>query len=120
MSAESAAKFLSTMIAAMPDSRTDLRIRQISRATKRSQAFSCLVKNQQRGIGHRRSADREHLLLAAGELLAAMRESLGETWKSVENAVEGPVLPATGADARRHQQIFSDREVRKIPRPSGT
>src|SRR4030095_11095336 len=67
---------------------------------ERRQAFSRLVKDQQCGIGHERSADREHLLLAAGKLLATMRESLGETWKSVKNTIERPLVPATGADAR--------------------
>src|SRR5258705_4632239 len=76
-------------------------------------AFGRLVQDQQRGIGHERSSDREHLLLAAGELLAAMRESLGESWKSVKNTIECPLVTAIGAAVRRHQQIFSYREIRK-------
>src|SRR6266851_3435283 len=55
-----------------PEARPDLL------ADQRCQAFGGLVEDQELGIGHQRAADRQHLLLAAGELVAAVPLALGE------------------------------------------
>ena len=47
----------------------------------RRQAFGRLVHDQQARIGQQRAADRQHLLLAAGELGAAVAAALGQRGK---------------------------------------
>ena len=56
----------------MPCSRISPMMRQISRRDQRRQAFGRLVEDQQIGVGHQRAADGQHLLLAAGQLGAAV------------------------------------------------
>ena len=64
----SASMFLSTTRIAWPSRLSAPRQPQISRADERRQALGRLVEDQQLRIGHQRAADRQHLLLAAGEL----------------------------------------------------
>src|SRR6185295_17948250 len=57
---------------------------------ERCEPFGRLVEDQQQRIGEQRAADREHLLLAARELLAAVVEPLGEARKRRQDALERP------------------------------
>ena len=68
---------------------------------ERRQPFGRLVEDQQQRIGQQRAADREHLLLAARELLAAVAEPLGQAREGGEHALERPVARAVGAGAAR-------------------
>ena len=71
----------------------------------RRQAFERLVHQQQRRVAHQRAADRQHLLLAARELVAAVVAALGERRKEIVDPCERPA-----PRARRHRSGF--------PRPS--
>src|SRR5438132_2870281 len=54
------------------------------RADERRQAFRRLVENQEPRIRHERAADREHLLLATGEVAAHARAPATERRKQLE------------------------------------
>src|SRR6476620_5401056 len=45
---------------------------------QRRQPFGRLIENQQLGIGHERAADGQHLLRAAGDLIAEVATTLSE------------------------------------------
>jgi hypothetical protein len=66
-----------------------------------------LVHDQQMRIGEQRARDREHLLLAAGELAAAMVLALGETREGVVDALDGP---GAGSHAAGEAQMLVDAE----------
>src|SRR3954462_1786140 len=59
-------------------------------ANERCQAFGRFVEDQEARVGHERAADREHLLLAARELVTVVRLPLAELRKERENALERP------------------------------
>src|SRR5438876_6388965 len=75
---------------------------------ERGEALERLVHQQQRGIAHQRAADGEHLLLAAGDLVALVGAPLCEAREQVVDALERPA-PGTGGDA----EIFLDAERRE-------
>src|SRR5579883_2577876 len=54
------------------------------------QAFRWLVHQDQRGVAHERPADRQHLLLAARELIAAMAGPGAQMRKEREDSVDRP------------------------------
>ena len=66
----------------------------------RREPFGRLVEEQERGIPSERAADREHLLLATGELVAAVFEPARERGKEREDP---PLVPAAGGGARRER-----------------
>src|SRR6266851_1522530 len=80
-------------------------------ADQRRQALGRLVEDQQLGIGHQRPADRQHLLLAAGELVAHVALALGEPRKKSEGALEGPGIAARRAVRRRRHKVLAHREI---------
>ena len=51
------------------------------RPDERREAFGRLVEDQHARVGQQRARDREHLLLAAGELVAAIAQALAEPRK---------------------------------------
>ena len=64
----------------------------------RREALGRLVHDQEARIGQQRARDRQHLLLAAGELAAAVGLALGEPRESLVDALDRPgaaPLPAT-------------------------
>src|SRR5215469_7401856 len=67
--------------------------------------FERLVHQEERGIAHQGAADGEHLLLAAGELIAAVAPPLGEPWEEVVDARERPA-----AWTRGHEEILLERQ----------
>src|SRR5439155_9427843 len=75
---------------------------------ERGESFERLVHQQERGIAHQRAADGEHLLLAAGDLVALVGAPLGQAREQVVDALERPA-PGTGGDA----EIFLDAERRE-------
>ena len=74
----------------------------------RRQTFEWLIEQQQRRISHKRAGDRQHLLLAAGELIAEIAPAFGEPREQVVHIAE---LPAP--IARGHGEIFLDAERRE-------
>ena len=80
-------------------------------ADQRRQPLGRLVEDQQLGVGHQRPADRQHLLLAAGELVAHVALALGQARKEAEGALERPGIAARGAVGGRRQKVLAHREV---------
>src|SRR5664279_547932 len=79
-------------------------------ANARSEPFGCLIQDQEVRIGHERSSNRQHLLLAARELIPAIGRAFAQDWKQIENAVLRPWHIRFLA-LLRHQQILANREV---------
>ena len=78
---------------------------------QRRKPFDRLVEQQQRRVGRERARDREHLLLAAGELIAGVAAAGGETRKKVVERVRRP-----GPGPRHDREILLDRQRRRTPR----
>src|SRR5229473_574070 len=74
----------------------------------RRQALERLVKQQQRRVGHERARERQHLLLAAGEMAAAARAPLAQPREQI---VDGREMPPPGP--RRDREILLDAQRRK-------
>ena len=77
------------------------------------ESFGRLVHDQEARIGHQRARDRQHLLLAAGELASAIVLALGEAREGVVDALD---RPRATAHARGHAQMLVDGE--RAPQPS--
>src|SRR5690606_7082697 len=86
---------------------------------ERSQTFGGLVKNQDIGVGHQGPPDRQHLLLAAGKLLAPVPKTFGKPRKSFKYPFVGPVVAAIESRASGHQQVLANIEVRENATPFG-
>ena len=71
----------------------------------RRQALERLVEQEQGRVRHQRPGDREHLLLAAGQLVAPAPAARGE---AREERVGPGEVPA--ARARRHHQVLLDAQ----------
>ena len=84
----------------------------------RRQALGRLVHHQQLRVGQQRARNRQHLLLAAGKLAAAIVLALGEAREGLIDALDRPGAAPhprrSSADARRR---VSERQSR---RPCGT
>src|SRR3546814_8108259 len=65
----------------------------------RRQAFSRLVEHQEPRVLQQGPRDRQHLLLAAGELAAAVAAALGKAREGVVDALDGPGTAAAGGEA---------------------
>src|SRR5438552_16718140 len=76
----------------------------------RSEAFGWLVQKQQPRPGAQNAADREHLLLASGELRALAREALLQVREQAENLIDGQ--PARAHHGRK-QEVFVNVEARE-------
>jgi hypothetical protein len=72
------------------------------RAMLGREPFGRLVDQDHFGIGHQRPADGQHLLFAAGELVAPVRAALAQARKDFVDAVQRPVA------ARRCAGAFGD------------
>ena len=86
---------------------------------RRREALGRLVHDQQPRVEQQRAADREHLLLAAGELRAAVPAALGEAREQLVDArrASSGRSPRRGATMRRCSSTVSDGNRR---RPCGT
>ena len=73
-----------------------------------SQAFERLVHQQQRRVAHQCAADRQHLLLAARQLIAVIAAALGKRREEVVDFRQRPLPRALG-----DRQILLDRQRRK-------
>src|ERR1700674_5067675 len=72
-----------------------------------------LVEHEELWIGHQGAADRQHLLLAAGELIAHMAEALAKPWEERIDPIERPARRILRARRGGRDQILLDREGRK-------
>ena len=86
---------------------------------RRLDAFGRLVEDQQLRPRHQGAADRELLLLAAGEIAAAPAQHVAQHRKESENlVVDGALVARQGGEAGL--QVFLHREQRENSRPCGT
>ncbi len=74
------------------------------------QPLGGLVHDQQLRIAQQRARDRQHLLLAARKLRAAIVPALGEPRKGLVDALDGPARVA--AAAGRQPKMLVDRQAR--------
>ena len=74
----------------------------------RREAFERLVHQQERRVAHQRAPDRQHLLLAAREVIAAVPAARGERGKELVDPGERP-----GPGLRRDNQVLLDRQRRE-------
>ena len=101
---ERARKSLSTMTVATPSARIARDGAPDLLGDQRRQPLGRLVDEDQVGVGHQRAADRQHLLLAAGELVAAVAAPLGEAREQRENPLQRPPAPPVAPGRRRHDR----------------
>ncbi len=79
----------------------------------RRQSFGRLVHDQEARIAEKRARDRQHLLLAAGQLRAAAGAPLIEPRKCLIDALDRPRCVRTAG--RDQAQVFVDRKARPHP-----
>ena len=73
-----------------------------------------LVEQQQLRAGHQRAADRDHLLLAAGEQPGGLGAPLAQAREQVEHGLElAPALRAAGQRHAARAQVLLDRQPRE-------
>src|SRR5215510_1232916 len=73
------------------------------------QAFGGLVHQQDVGVADQRPPAREHLLLAAGELIAAVLDPLAEPREEIEHPAEAPARAVAGALADLEMLAHAER-----------
>src|SRR5690606_31392993 len=78
---------------------------------QRREAFGCLIEQQQLRIGHQRPGDGEHLLLAAGELVAHAVAAFKKAGKLRPDPRERPARRAGWPVASGCHEILLNREV---------
>ena len=86
----------------------------------RRQAERRLVEQQQLGLAHQRPADRQHLLLAAGQQDGALTPALVEAREQVDDALVGS--PAGGAVTnadRAGAEVLLDGQLAEDAAPLG-
>jgi len=74
----------------------------------RGQTLGGLIEQQESGIPQQRPPDREHLLLATGQLVPAIGESPRERREQLEHAT---LVPATRDRSRGEQEVLAHAEV---------
>ncbi len=82
-------------------------------ADQRRQSFGRFVENEQARVGHQRAADRQHLLLAAGEKIGHRAGALGEARKQRENLCERPRIGGAVAVGGGGEKIFARGQIGK-------
>ena len=80
--------------------------------------FGRLVDEEHAWVREQGATDREHLLLTAGELVAAIAPALVQTWKQHVDVVEAPARRSRPADRLAGELRFSSTvSGAKIRRP---
>ena len=80
---------------------------------RRRKALRGLVHDEDPRVRDERATDREHLLLAAGELRSAVALPLGEAREQLVDALARPLAAVRLAPAARDAQVLVDRERRE-------
>src|SRR5580698_11514194 len=78
---------------------------------QRRQPLRWLIKQQQRGIEHQRTCDRQHLLLAAGKLEAKIALAGVKARKQIEDALQCPA--STAGLPCKHGQVLAHGQARE-------
>src|SRR5687767_11427416 len=86
---------------------------------ERGQALGRLVEDQQHRIGHERPADRQHLLLAAGERAAEGPGARSQLRKQLEHALDRPRLGDAPAVGGGGDEVLAHGEIREHLAPLG-
>ena len=86
-------------------------------ANQGSETLGGFIEDQEPWIGHQRAADRQHLLLAAGERVTHVASPLGKAWEQRVNLFDRPRIGAAAAIARCGNQVFAHRQIRKYLAP---
>ena len=76
------------------------------------ESLGWLVQKEECGVSCERAADREHLLLATRELVAAVSEPARERGKELEDA---PLVPAARDRAGGEREVFAHAEIGEHP-----
>jgi len=84
---------------------------------QRRQAKRRLVEHQEPWPAHQRACDRQHLLLAARQRAAALREALIEPGKQRQHPFEIAIEVARCGHGRAHLQVFQHRHAGKDAAP---
>src|SRR5262249_56962061 len=86
----------------------------------RGEALQRLIEQYQARIEHQSAPDREHLLLAAGELIAEIAPAFAESRKELVDAVRGPRAgPRHGGEIFLHRERFEDVALLRHPADAG-
>src|SRR6202035_3713101 len=78
---------------------------------ERRQTERGLVKNEQSRLGHQAPADRQHLLLTAGQGAGAWRVPLGKSRKDREHALAIMASPGASTAIAAEIEIFRHCEI---------
>ena len=111
----------STMMADRPSSRT-IRVSAAQQLLDddRRQALGRLVEQQQLRVEHQRAGDRQHLLLAARELVAEVGAALGEAREHLVDPRDGPrPRPRDGGQVLLDGQRLEDVALLRHPADAG-
>ena len=84
---------------------------KICRATSGARPERGLVEQQEARAAHQRAPDRKHLLLAAGERAAALRDALLEAREQGEHPFEVGLEMRGIAGGRAHLEVFHHRHA---------
>ena len=80
----------------------------------RRQTHRGFIHQQERGLGHQRAANRQHLLLAARQRAAQLLQALFQAGKAAKDAIEaGLDFGFVRAGVSAHFQVFHHRQRRK-------
>ena len=90
-SATATCRFCSTTIADSPPSRRPAIVSVIQVDDARREPLGGLVEEEDARVGEQRAADRDHLLLAARELVAAVPAPLLQAREQLVDGVERPL-----------------------------
>ena len=77
----------------------------------RRQPHARLVQQEEPGVRHERTADREHLLLAAREGAGHLTDALGEPREEGEDALEVGGDSRVASEIGAHHQVLANREA---------
>jgi hypothetical protein len=82
-------------------------------AHQRRQTLGRFVEDQQARVGDEGATDRQHLLLAAGKLVAEVSRPLPEAREQAVDPGRGPRLALPAAIGEKSQQMLVDRQIRE-------
>jgi len=108
-------RFCSTSRAGIPSARSSEHLDDVVDDPRR-QPVGRLVEQQQPGVAEQRSPDREHLLLAAGQLVPAVAAAVRQPREQVVDALARPGA-VTGRRPRRDAEVLLDGQRREDAPP---
>src|SRR5687767_1749807 len=88
-------------------------------AHERREPFGRFIQDQEVRVRDERAADREHLLLAARELVALVLLAFCQFWKQLENAFGRPRIASPRAVLGERHEVLAHAQVREDLPPFG-